>query len=230
MIEIKDYDIPKLPESIIDDSLVRESKRNVNSAVKALHEAWEHLMTMQDMKWHVPAPKEITLEWLDSEVERRTKGLKKLPYVWEEKQQFLAQWNKLAEKAKPDIRVIEGFFEQFPNADVTSNDKHQLSVNNVEELVNEGIVIHIPEEAQEYFDMFCKMRRAIKEFRDFEESHGYKTIPLCDMLSKFSSPKEFAFIYAIGGMKVSTSKYADKDAYKFQQIQCRHAEGRDYDY
>ena len=230
MVEIQDYQIPKLPESIIDDSLVKASKRNVSSAVKGLCEAWKSLMGMPDIKWALPQPKEITSEWLQEEVERRCKGVKKLPNPYEEKQKIIASWHQIAEVAKPHVDTVIAFFESYPDADVAQTNQHELSVNNVDELVNRGITINIPPEAQEYFDHFCKMRRAIKEFRDFEEAHNYRTISLYDMLAKFSTPEVFAYTFAIGGMKVSDSKYFDNMSYKSLQVQCQHAEGRDYDY
>lgn len=230
MVEIQDYQIPRLPESITDDSMIKESKRNVSSAVKGLIGAWNSLMEMPDLKWAIPEPKDVTLEWLDEEVERRCKGVKKLPNPYEEKQKLIDEWKQIAEKAKPYLQSVIDFFESYPAADVTVNARHELSVNNVDELVNSGMVIPVPAEAQEYFEMFCKMRRAIKEFRDFEDAHNYRTIPLFDMLTKFATPEDFAFVYSIGGMKVVEGKYFDKDSYKMLKVQCRHAEGRDYDY
>ena len=128
MVEIQDYQIPRLPESITDDSMIKESKRNVSSAVKGLIGAWNSLMEMPDLKWAIPEPKDVTLEWLDEEVERRCKGVKKLPNPFGEKQRLIDEWKQIAEKAKPYLQSVIDFFESYPAADVTVNARHELSV------------------------------------------------------------------------------------------------------
>lgn len=229
-----EYKAPALPSFIVNSQRKRDNEAKLSSMVDEMSNAYSKLREMSDLRYALPQNiKEITQDWLSGEIERRQKGIKKLPLPQGDKAELMEKWDGIGINAEPYVTSISSFFTTYPNAEILINNDDTVSLINFEEVSAEFGKMEVPDLAQEHFNRFCALKHALKELRDFEAENGIYSFSLGEILPKTSSPQFFAEVWASGNFLKLKGDYAkcrdtDRDTARAKSL-CM-SEGRQYNF
>lgn len=234
MDKIKEYKTPILPSFIINNQRKRECETRFCSNVSEMSNAYKSLRGMSDLRYALPqSPKEINSDWLSAEIERRQKGVKKMPLPQSDKAELMEKWVGIGIEAKPYVDQISSFFMAYPDAEIEVNKDDSVSVTNEDELSADFGKLEVPALAQEHFNRFCAFRQALIELRNFEAENGIYSFSLSEILPKTNSPQFFAEVWASGNffkLKGASAKFRDSVKDQAREKSLCMSEGRQFNF
>ena len=229
-----EYKTPTLPSFVVNSQRKRDNEAKLSGLAIEMSNAYNTLRGMPDLRYALPQNiNEINQDWLSGEIERRQKGIKKLPLPQGDKAELMEKWDGIGVTAQPYVTSISSFFEAYPDAKVVINNDDTVSLANFEEVSADFGKIEVPALAQEHFNRFCALKHALKELRDFEAENGIYSFSLGEFLPKTSSPQFFAEVWASGNFLKLQGDYVkcrdtERDMARAKSL-CM-SEGRQYEF
>lgn len=113
-------------------------------------------------------------------------------------------WRKLYSDAIVQIKILERFFEAFPDAEFQINDNVTTPRENWLTCVNKTVVIKnaaevdVPEDCKAYFEKVQSFASALNEMREYEKSHNIQKHSIEEMAYYVDHFDEFAKKYVDG--------------------------------
>ena len=165
----------ELPKSIIIPREAHDIEAALRTAAEALNNAASTLHHLPELSPIPEALTEITEEWLDALLAKRTKAIKEDESLTEfEKQNRLQSWSLIKTKALPYVRTIATILRTWQEAQWQVQGTCYVCAN-AEDILTARATHQVPDEAQEHWRRIQTAIDAVRALRTWEDANNVKS-------------------------------------------------------
>lgn len=163
----------EIPDFVIDDQKKAEVIERINQQVRIMAAAYDRLKNMQDIGVVPEDPHEINMTEVDRLVDAKKEACYSLETLTTEGRKRAAEeWEKVRINAQQNVRIIQEFYEEFPEVELDFRFSPVKCVN-VEELAERESRIMTPKHVPQHFLLISNVKDAIAKLKEFEADHGW---------------------------------------------------------
>lgn len=186
-----------LPKRIINQKKRNETEKEFEQCLKTLQAAYDAIRAMEDLGDVPTDPKQITSKWFNEVLLEKVGGVENLPVPTAKKNEILDMWDDLRKEVRKHITTIQSFFENYGNVQHEVKDG-VIVITNLNDILDDVSTMIVPDDAQKHYELWCGVRDAIKELREWEHSKDLKKFPLDQIIKSGVDAELFAEHWCAG--------------------------------